>query len=136
MTARRKAPHPFQRGPSKRAPTAAAGSTSRLPTFAALLSALAIVTTAADAGAIIRTADSGVDDAEVEDAATDDADPDATPDAAYCDPRGDMQLGGVMVPTRVHGSGCGCGASGDDDATAALLATSAIAAALSRRRVR
>jgi len=136
MTARRKPPYPFPRGPSNRAPLAATRTASRLPTFAAIVSALAISVTSADAHAIVKTADAGdtgvEEDADVD--AETDADLDATPDAAYCDPRGDMQLGGVMVPTRVHGTGCGCGSSGDDDATAALITTAALGLALSRKR--
>ncbi len=131
MTARRKAPQPFERGTNTRPAIAAERTASRLPTIAALMSALAIVTSTGDATAIVRAAgqDAGVEDS------SDDAGTDAAPDAAYCDPR-DVPLGGVQMPTRVHGTGCGCGASGDDDdsTTAALLTTAALGIALSRRR--
>lgn len=130
----RKLPHPFARGPSRRAPTAAPRSTAALPTIAALVSALAIVTATHDAHAIVRTTDSGPDDAEIDDAATD-ADPDATADAAYCEPR-EERIAGGMPPTRIHGTGCGCGSSGDDDATAALITTTALGLAFSVRSSR
>jgi MYXO-CTERM domain-containing protein len=135
MIARRKAPHPFERGTGDRA-LVATNRTSRLPTIAAIMSALAIVATSADAHAIVRTMDAGAPVPESSDAASD-AESDASDETLppYLPPD-NRDLGGVQVPTRVRGTGCGCGSSGNEESAAALMTTAALGLALSRRRRR
>jgi hypothetical protein len=103
-----------------------------LPTVAAMA---ALLSFASSAAAITSTHDTGVEESEA-DAATD-AEGDA-PDAAYCPPTTEpRELGGVMVPTRVHGTGCGCGGhSSDDDTATAFVAAAAVVATLRQLRRR
>jgi hypothetical protein len=80
-----------------------------LPTAAAIASALALLSATPRAHAVIATNEDG----GIADGALDDAD--AAPDAAYCEPRVEMRLGGAPPITRVHGTGCGCGGHASDD---------------------
>jgi MYXO-CTERM domain-containing protein len=117
----------FARTDGSRAPITAASTTFRLPTIAAIASALALTALSFNASAIVG-ADTGTEDGGND--AELDADPNGAPDAPSCPP----MLGGVPPPTRVHGSGCGCGSEGNESGTAALAASVAIAAIFVKRR--
>lgn len=112
---------------------------SRLPTAAALLAALAtlaitptaraVVPTASDAGTEVADSDSGAD------AEGDAGDAGAKP-VIGPDP-GEYRTGGVPPPTRVRGSGCGCGSEGAEHGNAAALTSAAafaLGSVLRRRR--
>lgn len=132
---KRKRARGIERTDGSRAPIATARSSFRLPTVAAIASALAMTCICANAGAVINTGDTGSADAGVDrdagdDADPDDPDPDAAVDAISCPP----PLGGVPPPTRVHGTGCGCGGESNDSGTAALAASAALVGIAIRRR--
>lgn len=114
------------------------GRTSALPTVAALLAAFSTLALPTRAMAVVPVA---ADDAGVQVGDAEAADADAASDApgdAVVPIEVEPRLGGVQVPTRVHGSGCGCGSEGSDNKSTAGLALggAAFATALVRRRRR
>lgn len=154
---RKLAPRPIEPRTTSRAIVAAPLATWRLPTVAAVASAMAIASATCDAaagetswfddagapvvvtGSVIVSPNGSISasvsvspaDAGTggEDTAPD-ADPDASADAApvYCDPSlDDHALGGVPAMPRVHGTGCGC-TGGDHDDDEPAMAVAVMAA--------
>ncbi|MBI2395901.1 MAG: hypothetical protein HYV09_40430 [Deltaproteobacteria bacterium] len=133
---------------------AAGATTWRLPTVAAVASALAIAASSGRAHAIVpahadaaasaevseTSGDAAADatsDARSDDAAAPDDDGGDACDGACPPPYDPPPLGGVQMPTRVHGGGCGCLSDRDGGESAASGLGSlafAIAAVIARRR--
>jgi len=134
--------HPDLETPHPERPTrATAASTFRLPTVAAIVSAFAALAVTPSANAVIVTGSDAATDSMTDgaDEARDRGDAgDDAGDAFVAPPYDVPQLGGVPPPTRVHGTGCGCGSEGGEQGTASAITTSvtALALVLSTRRRR